>query len=428
MAATDKLPANLRAAVENGVLKRLPVTFLPFANQQLQEWEFLFPNERRVTEQLLLYVDALSPEQSSTLFREVSGLEEKMKVRSWNFSTSEQTIENASLLARSPYYQEWRRAVQDVFDTADRNAKSTAGGSSAPNRLVLIEIPRPLEIEAARAWRAWGQRGRRVDLEIPRNVAGSVLETLLIGSGQQPNGLLAKVLRKTPDRHAEAWVVDAGHSLVDAALALPLSEPEAAQPILLSYARLDTCRQSFSHEMNTMRKDLSDADAVYDRLRKVDLLRWCPAEVESDPAAREFVRNLYLSGNGAVIFGNSFAQWASSEAFRRARPRLLAVRFGVRTKPKPFTGVAVFDNPDQINPLPDVDDLPGSAIDAQILALYVWLAANRYDEYLHATICVCVAESLSQAYIIAPEDVGASLGQKPLSTGSLRGALQEWVG
>ena len=39
-----------------------------------------------------------------------------------------------------------------------------------------------------------------------------------------------------------------------------------------------------------MRKDLGDADAVFDHLRKVDVVPWCPAEVASDPAIREFVR------------------------------------------------------------------------------------------------------------------------------------------
>ena len=67
--------------------------------------------------------------------------------------------------------------------------------------------------------------------------------------------------------------------------------------------------------MNTMHKDLGDADAVFDRLRQVDVAQWCPAEVNADPAVREFLRSLYLTGNGAVIFGNSFAEWAASEAF-----------------------------------------------------------------------------------------------------------------
>ena len=65
--------------------------------------------------------------------------------------------------------------------------------------------------------------------------------------------------------------------------------------------------------MNTIPKDLGGADAVLDHLRTVDVMPWCPAEVAAAPAIREFVRSLYLSGNGAVIFGNSFVQWAASE-------------------------------------------------------------------------------------------------------------------
>jgi hypothetical protein len=427
MAVSDTLPINLKAAVENGVLDRLPLTFLPFANQQFRDWQFLFPNERRATEQLLLYVNSLSPEDSSALFAEVIALEDKMKVRSWKFSTSEQTIENASLLARSPYFQEWRRAVQAVFDAAERHANTTEGSPARANRLVLIEIPRPLDLAADSVWQRWGQLGRPRNLEIPPRLSGSVLESLVIGNPRLSNGLLGKVTRRARNQYADAWVIDAGHALIDSALAMQPAVPGAVQPVLLSYSRLDACRQNFSREMNTMRKDLADADAVYDRLRKVDLAPWCPAEVAADPAAREFVRNLYLSGNGAVIFSNSFVQWAASEAFRRARPRFLAARFGVRSKPKPFTAVAVFENPDQVNPLPAVDDLPGSAVDAQILALYIWLAAMRYEDYAHATVCVCVAESLSQVRVVAPSEFAIAPGQSTLSIDSLGRALDEWI-
>jgi hypothetical protein len=128
-----------------------------------------------------------------------------------------------------------------------------------------------------------------------------------------------------------------------------------------------------------------------------------------------------------VIFCNSFVEWAASEAFRRARPSFLAARFGVRAKPKPFTGVAVFDNPDQVNPLPAVDDLQGSAVDAQMLALYVWLAATRYEEYRHSTVCVCIAESLSQAYVIAPPEFTALPQNEPVSLDRLAHALRTWI-
>ncbi len=164
-----------------------------------------------------------------------------------------------------------------------------------------------------------------------------------------------------------------------------------------------------------------------DRLRKVDVTPWCPPEVASQPAIREFLRSLFLSGNGAVIFGNSFVEWAASEALRRARPSFLAAQFGVRSKPKPFTGVAVFDNPDQINPLPAVDDLPGSAVDAEMLALYVWLAALRFEEYQRSTVCVCLAESLSEAYVVAPQEFALGHETAPVTLDRLAAALRAWL-
>jgi hypothetical protein len=176
-----------------------------------------------------------------------------------------------------------------------------------------------------------------------------------------------------------------------------------------------------------MRKDLADADAVFDRLRKVDVIPWCPAEIVSDPAVQEFVRSLFLSGNGAVLFGNSFVEWGASEAFRRARPSMVVARFGVRTKPKPFTGVAVFDNPDQVNPAPSVDDFSGSAADAEILALYIWLAATRYAEYQSATVCIALAESISQAYVVAPAQFALWRASEPISLANLRSALCDWM-
>jgi len=427
------MPENLRDALNHGLLKRFPLTFLPFVNQQLRQWEFLFPNERKAVEELLLYVASLESEQSTRLFRNVVQLEEKMGVRHWNFSTSEQTIENSSELARSPYFQEWRQAVQAVFNESDRySASSTERNSKSRNRLVLIDIPRPLPVSRENAWRSWQGIGRTVLLDLEDSGSSrDLFESLLAGDGDSTGTDLKGLFPTLPGRpgvsSSDYWVVDAGSSLVSSLLDKKETATDDAFGTLLSYGRLEVCRERFSHEMNSMRKDLDDADKIFDQLRQIDIDPWCPHEVAADPAVREFVRSVYLSGNGAVIFGNSFVEWAASEAFRRARPTLLAAKFGLRSKPKPFTGVAVFEDPDQVNPLPPVDDLPGSAIDAQILALYVWLAANRYPEYQSSTACVCLAESLSEAYVIAPPefDLGPQTGS--VSLVHLGDALRAWM-
>jgi hypothetical protein len=433
MQTGGKKPENLQSALDNGVVKRLPLTFLPFVNQQLGQWDYLFPNERRSVERLLLYVNSLSPAESAELFRDVVQLEEKMGVRRWQFSTSEQTIQNSSQLAESPYFQDWRRAVQAIFDAADAHALKISSGARAPsNRLVLLDIPLPLSLDSASAWRRWDGIGKplKIDLTVHQN-SQSPFEFLLAGgSGASPapsSGLLEVARSRAESSAGDVWVVDAGRTLEDSILAQAPTLTTPASPIVLNYGRLDPLRQSFSHEMNTMRKDLADADAVFDHLRKVDVAAKCPPEVAVDGAIREFVRSLYLSGNGAVIFSNSFVQWASSEAFRRARPSFLAARFGVRAKPKPFTGVAVFDDPDQVNPLPAVDDLPASAVDAQMLALYVWLSAGRFDEYSKSTLCVCLAESLSEAYIVAPQGFQFREVAGPMPLEQFRHELGEWI-
>jgi hypothetical protein len=424
----DKLPEKLQEALNKGLLKRLPITFQPVTRQQLREWDVLFPYERQSILRLLLYLASLNEQQFAELFREVVQLEEKMGVRGWQFSTEEQTILNASLLARSRYFQEWRKAVQKVFDAAEQHAEtkqSDAGG----NRLILLIMPQVLPLDRAKVWERWQGMGRpvRLDIAMSRETQSAAEALLRAGSAGEGGGLLEVVSRRANASAADIWLVDAGAKLVECALRQEPSGSGRPSVTLLSNERLATLRRNFSREVNTMRKDLADADAVFDRLRKADVTPWCPPEVAQVPVIREFLRSLYLSGNGALIFSNSFVEWSASEAFRRARPAFVMAQFGVRSKPKPFTSVAVFDNPDEVNPLPAVDDLPGSALDAQVLALYVWLAASRYDEYRRNTVCLCIAESLSEAYVIAPPEFALWHEAEPVTLDRLRATLTHWL-
>ena len=157
--------------------------------------------------------------------------------------------------------------------------------------------------------------------------------------------------------------------------------------------------------MNKAPKSIQITDEVVANLRRESWDGWnlWPAELVGQPRMRQFVIDLFLSGNGALIFSNSFVEWAACEALRRARPRVMVARFGMRSKPKPFTSIAVFENQQRISSLPDVDDPENSAVDALILARYVWLSASRYPEQ-DRTICLCVSEFSNTAYLIAPAD------------------------
>jgi hypothetical protein len=424
-----KFPEQVQAALDQGVLKRLPRTFLPSTQQQLRDWDHLFPYERQSVVHLLLFVAGLSAAQTGRLFADVLQLEEKMGVANWQFSTEEQTILNASLLARSPYYQEWRKAVQKVFDAAEEHVAGANDTKTSRHRLILLVIPQKLPLDSTTVWHRWQSVGRAVKLAATNSRASqSLAEALLSLSSPEDGATLPDIVACSHGRTAtDLWVLDAGRDLVESLLASGSFGAGNYAATLLSYERLTAFRDQFSHEVNTMQKDLSDADAVYARLRKVDVTPWCPPEVAGVPVIREYLRSLYLSGNGALIFGNSFVEWGASEALRRARPDFLVARFGVRSKPKPFTSVAVFENPDKINPLPAVDDLPGSVLDAQVLSLYVWLAASRYNEYRTNTACVCLAESLSEAYVIAPSEFGLFRETQPVPLDRVRTVVAEWL-
>ena len=188
--------------------------------------------------------------------------------------------------------------------------------------------------------------------------------------------------------------------LIDAEAQLPVLEPTVAEQ--LRYGRLLSFRDRFLEQVNTMPKNLEVSDRTLERVRKQDWARWCPEELKAQPRLRNFLVDLILSGNGALIYPSAFVEWASSEALRRARPRVLVARLGMRSKPKPFTGIAIFENQKRISTLPDIDDPEGSAMDALVLARYVWLAAERYPEQ-EQTVCLCIAEHSNAVYLIAPE-------------------------
>jgi hypothetical protein len=175
----------------------------------------------------------------------------------------------------------------------------------------------------------------------------------------------------------------------------------------LSYAVLKSFRDKFLEKTNTIPKNIQATDQIVAALRREDWQPWWPAELAGQHRLHHFVMEVFLSGNGALIFSNAFVEWAASEALRRARPRVLVARFGMRSKPKPFTSIAIFENQQRISTLPGVDDPEGSAIDALILARYVWLAASRYPEYEQAH-CLCVSENLNAAYLISPQGDGSA--------------------
>ncbi|MGB8260977.1 MAG: hypothetical protein WCE75_11525, partial [Terracidiphilus sp.] len=296
--AEVKRPDELRAQIA-----RLPVTMRPSMNQQLAAWATLFPFEQKRLRGFLSGVASFSPPELEALTGPLRALEAKMEVARWNFSEAADTMENASQLARSPYYAEWRREVQRVFAAIDRAARDSAPVQTAPGRLVLLVLPESLPVPPMAGWKPWDARARvfRVAGEAKR-----IAELALGGA----TGLPPQLAAQTGGESADCWLIDA-----DAQLGSLL--PAAPPPVsLLDYATLKPFRDRFLGEVNTVPKDIQATDQTLAAVRRENWDRWWPASLAGQERLRSFVVELFLSGNGAMIFSNAFVEWAASEALR----------------------------------------------------------------------------------------------------------------
>jgi hypothetical protein len=401
------------------LIERLPVTMRPAFNQQLSQWNTLFPFEQNLVASFMKGVEALGSSGIGVLTAPLWKLESKMNVKDWNFSQAHDTIENASQLARSEYYGEWRREVQRVFDAVNAAARDSERAQPKPTRCILLFLPRSLPIDARALWKQWDPRGHEIKIS---GDSERLCQLVLQGRSRQAWEAIQPADRGNIDS-SDLWLIDAG-----ATLGSMLSHRSPIAASSLGYANLKPFRDRFLAELNKAPKSIRATDEIVASLRLEAWDGWglWPPEIANDPRLRKFVIDLFLSGNGALIFSNAFVEWAVSEALRRARPRTIIARFGMRSKPKLFTSIAVFENQQKISSVPDVDDPENSAVDAAILARYAWLAASRYPEQ-EQTLCLCVAEHTDSAYAILP--AAKSLESNPAHTmgpEELYGWLETW--
>ena len=423
----------IRRKFTNEVLGKLPATLQSYFSQQLSIWDRLFPNERQYLSMVFGYLEDLSEGEQWGLFDGIRRIEKKMGVSDWSsYSTRDQTLENASLLARSPYYLEWRKEVEKVFDQIERVTQARGLQTGPPlHRLILLIFPSFLPMSPDTVWQDWPATGKqfRIDLTNPQDertlLQGLFSETKPAGRVDS-TGFLECFARRTARSYSDVWVLDAGSMLSSFLLGEnPQSEPSRYATVL-SFERLKPLRERYLAEVNRGRHKLSSADEIYDQLRGMEIESFCPPEINRYPLIREFVRSLILSGNGSPLFGNAFVEWGAAELFRRARPSVLVGYFGTRDKPKPFTSVAVFENQSAASSLPPVKDLAGSALDVEVLAHYIWLAAARYPEYQGA-LTLCIAENLSTVFAIGPSDNPFAAESEPLSLPKISSLLGAWL-
>jgi hypothetical protein len=428
----ESLPAILRKAQEDRLVERLPITFQPYLNQEISRWGTKFPYEQRYLESFVGFIDGLSPERLADLFSGVRKVESSMGISEHEFSVHEQTMREASILSRSPHYLEWRQEIERVFQQVDHSAfAEEQARASRLRRLLLLIFPAVLPIDPQSVMEQW-QHGRLLRLDWPAhgNPRQSIVETILkglpCGDGECAPGFLEEYVSGPGRNFADVWVLEPGTRLRALLSGLASVPPEPARATLLSFDRLKAFREGVLDHIKSMARDISDADAIYAKLRSMDVSDWCPPEVGSIPAVCEFIRSLFLTGNGSPLFSNSFVEWGAVEAIRHARPTVVVAEFGLRNKPKPFTSVAVFENQEKATPQPPVPDPEDSAVDAVILAYYTWLGAARYVEYQRAA-CLCLFDRTPYAMVAGAKEFPLWEEEEPVAPQRIAALLQTWL-
>jgi len=386
--------------VDRALLTRLPRTFVPALNEQMRGWDLLFPAEQRTIRAQLDWLARLPSPEFDRLFDAIKKLEGRMELPAWDLGAQRVSINDTSMLVRSPYYREWRAAVERVFEQVDAGVNAEQS-TAPPNRLLVCALPAGLPLGSGPIWPRLDKQGRHAALEQP---FGAVLAPLVEAVTNRKPRAGTEPLEST-------WALECDSAIVRMSA--------AGRMIGLSYESLAPLRREFLKRLNAVHKDLRSADATYSDLRQMAIHDAPPLDT---PRVREFVRTLFLSGNGALLFGNSFVEWGASEALRRAQPQAMFCSFGIRAKLKPFSSVVLFEDQNRANPAPDQPDPAGSLADIRPLAEYVSLSARRLPG---RTATLFAAAQQDRLLILAPPEFLPESG--PLSSRSLCANVLGWL-
>ncbi len=394
--------------VSPALLAKLPRTFAPTLNEQLRSWDLLFPAERRTISGQMEWLARLPDSEFRALFQQIVELEKRMDLPLWTPGTDRLSVRDTGILVRSPYYPQWRAEVEKLFAKIDA-ARQAEGGQNWSNKLIVCTMPAGAPAPAGPLWEALEAQGKWFPIESP---FAEALPVLFRGVAERAGIPEVEPVERT-------WVFEYDALLSDL--------PAEGTVTGFAFDELGPVRREFLVRLNYIHRDLRTVDRTYDDLRHIDLGRMMKRRYH--PGVREFVRSLFLSGNGALLFGNSFVQWGASEGFRRAAPQATFCRFGIRPKLKPFSSVVLFEDQHRANPVPDQPDPAGSFIDARVLVEYIYLSALREPEYVDRSLVLLAVPEQTRALALGPAPALAPLttGGSPIRTPQLVSAARAWL-
>jgi hypothetical protein len=399
-----------------GLIGRLPVTFRAFVGVEAEKWPTFFPPERA---HLAALLEALAGAEHTDVFAGVAALETEAGCREVK-AADPLRLQDATqaLLRRKGLFPRWRLEVERVFQRLQPGIEARLYPADGPRRVVVVLYAEGIAIQRDKLWGRLRGAGLRVPLRL--DAAGDAEAFLRALLGTADGRTLLSTLS------GDAWLVEAGETLHG----MCESGQDAERPTSLSYARLQAYRERLARSLyEKVLGGVSGPQELAAYARKLGADPPAGSLLRSDDRMRAFVRDVFLGGNGALLVNNTFVEWASVQALKRAEPRLLVTRFGVRDKMKPFSSLLLFSKPRPTDQVPILEDPFGSFVDAEQLAYYVWLNAEKSAAYRGRTLYLLLAEGVDEMLAIRSDATRTEPGELPPAALPEVGAtMAAWLG
>jgi hypothetical protein len=435
------------------VMRRLPATVHAFILAEMQKWPTLFPAEHRYQRALLEYLSGAPAGELTQLSAGIAKVEAEASLSriSERDPARFQDLAQAALRKQS-LVPAWRREVDVFFQQIDPQLESRLHPPEAPRRLVVQLYSRDIAVQPEKLWSRLKAQGTRIPLSLDgvKNRDGYLRALFGAGTDDQKGSLFRRLQTDATFAATDTWIVETHAALHDllqtagAGTAEPrLSavaqsakagaanrEPRVPPLTGMSYERLLPYRDTLMKALfSKVQSGVESPQAFAAYARSLTLAPEPGTLPNPDVIVQAFVRDVLLTGNGTLFVNNTFVEWAAVQALRRAQPRLLVARYGVRDKLKPFSSLLLFSQPRASDQIPLIEDPLGSFIDVEQLSFYVWLQAEKSAAYRKKTLYLFLAESQDEMLAIRPDAPGpAASPQAPASLADVCATMAQWLG
>jgi hypothetical protein len=421
------------------VLTRLPATVHAFILVELHKWGTLFSAEQRYQRALLDHLTDLPQPELVRATAAIARIEAEAGCdRIARGNPARFQDEAQALLRKRRLLPAWRTAIDELFAMLDPALNARLYPPDAPRRLVVQLYAGDIAVQPDQLWGRFKGAGIRIPLDLAAAPSPDAFRRALFGA--HADGAITLLDPSAGSENAtplDRWIIEshqALHELSGEAGIRGGASPEARGTgggvIGLSYERLRDYRDQLTRALYRKIEtgvDSPQAFAAY--ARSLTIAPAADALLHADDIVRTFIREVLLTGNGTLFVNNTFVEWAAVQALRRAQPRILVTRYGVRDKLKPFSSLLLFSQPRASDQIPLIEDPVGSFIDVEQLSYYVWLNAEKSAAYRRKTLYLFLAEGIDQMLAVRP-DVDRQPAEAPSAAtlADVNATIAAWLG